>query len=140
MKREISAGLVVYRRTKEGPKFLLLYHGGQYWNFPKGKIKVEEKSFGAAIRETLEETGLRKEDLRIKSRFKAYEKYTYFRNKSRIFKIVIFYLAETKVRDITICQEHEGFGWFLYKDARRLLKEHKESEEVLKQANDFIKR
>src|SRR5579863_10064232 len=30
--REISAGIVVFRRTPEGPRFLILYHGGEYWN------------------------------------------------------------------------------------------------------------
>jgi len=37
--REISAGIIIYRRTLKGPKFLLLYHGNNYWNFPKGKIE-----------------------------------------------------------------------------------------------------
>jgi bis(5'-nucleosidyl)-tetraphosphatase len=137
--REISAGFVVYRRTKEGPKFLLLYHGGQYWNFPKGKIEAEEKSMAAAIRETREETGLREGDLRIRHRFKAYEKYFFFKDKQRIFKIVIFYLAETRVRDVKISEEHGGFAWFLYRDAKRLLKNYKDSESVLKKAHDFIR-
>jgi bis(5'-nucleosidyl)-tetraphosphatase len=137
--REISAGFVVYRKTKEGPRFLLLYHGGQYWNFPKGKIEAEEKSLATALRETAEETGLTADKLRLKSRFKAYEKYFFFKGKQKVFKIVIFYLAETKVRDVKISEEHEGFGWFLYKDARRLLKSYKDGESVLKKANDFIR-
>lgn len=139
-KKEISAGIVVYRMAKEGPRFLLLYHGSQYWNFAKGKIEAEEKSLRTAIRETAEETGLNEKDLIIKRRFKAYEKYIYFRDKFKIFKIVIFYLAETKNREINISDEHEGFGWFLYRDARRLLRAHKDSEEVLRKANDFIRR
>jgi 8-oxo-dGTP pyrophosphatase MutT (NUDIX family) len=139
MDREISAGLIVYRQTEEGPKFLLLYHGGHYWNFPKGKIEEEEKSLEAAIRETEEETGLGLKDLKIKRKFKAYERFTYFRHKKRIFKIVIFYLAETRKRQIVISREHEGFGWFLYKDARQLLKFYKDSETVLKRAYDFIR-
>ena len=68
--KEISAGIIVYRRTKDGPKFLLLYHGGSYWNFPKGHIEGEEKSLEAALRETVEETGLKQEDLKIRNRFK----------------------------------------------------------------------
>lgn len=137
--REISAGLVVFRRTREGPKFLLLYHGGRYWNFPKGKIEAEEKSLEAAVRETEEETGLKTTDLQLKKKFKAYERYAFFRNKKRIFKIVIFYLGETKRRQIKLSEEHEGFGWFLYKDARGLLKAYKDSESVLKQAYRFLR-
>src|SRR3989344_3227225 len=138
--REISAGLVVFRRTDEGPKFLLLYHGGRYWNFPKGKIEAEEKSLEAAARETGEETGLKAADLRLKKKFKAYERFTFYRNKKRIFKTVIFYLAETRRRQIEVSSEHEGFGWFLYKDAQRLLKSYKESENVLRQAYQFLRK
>ncbi len=145
--QEVSAGIIVYRKDKEGPKFLLLYHGGRYWNFAKGKIevlsdapgkpRVKESSLRAALRETAEETGLKPSDLKLKSRFKAYEKYSFFRSKARIFKIVIFYLAETRESQIKISDEHEGFGWFLYNDARRLL-QHKDSLSILKQANSFI--
>ena len=138
--REISAGLVIFRRTEEGPKFLLLYHGGRYWNFPKGKIEAEEKSLEAAIRETAEETGLKATDLQLKKKFKAYERFTYYRNKKRIFKIVIFYLAETRRRQIKVSSEHEGFGWFLYRDAQGLLRSYKDSEIVLKQAHTFLRR
>ena len=53
-KKEISAGFVVFRKTEEGLKFLLLYHGHNYWNFPKGKIESEERSLEAAFRETKE--------------------------------------------------------------------------------------
>ena len=137
--REISAGIIVYRRTSEGPKFLLLYHGGHYWNFAKGKIEAEEKSLAAALRETMEETGLREQDLRLKNRFKAYEKYFFFKGKQRVFKIVIFYLAETKRRDIRLSDEHEGYSWFLYRDARRILKNYRDSESVLKKAHDFVR-
>ena len=63
--KEISAGIIIYRKTLEGVKFLLLYHGGGYWNFPKGKIEAEEKSFQAALREIREETGLIKQDLKF---------------------------------------------------------------------------
>src|ERR1700677_4848650 len=100
--REISAGIVVFRRTPEGPKFLILYHGGAYWNFPKGHIEGEEKDLAAALRETKEEAGLPSRDLRVLPNFKAYERFSFRRDGHGIFKIVIFYLAETRTRDIKI--------------------------------------
>ena len=115
MPKEISAGIIIYHKTREGIKFLLLYHGGSYWNFPKGKIEKEEKSFQAALREIREETGLGQGDLKFKSNFKVYEKFTFWRrivNKNvKVFKIVIFYLAETKNPIIKISKEHNGYGW-----------------------------
>jgi 8-oxo-dGTP pyrophosphatase MutT (NUDIX family) len=142
MAKEISAGFIIYRRTKEGPEFLLLYHGGSYWNFPKGKIEAEEKSLQAALRETREETGLRKIDLSIKKQFRAHEHYTFFSgSRGKVKKTVIFYLAETRRSQVRIIGGREkGCGWFRYKEARRLLKLHKDSETILKKANDFIQR
>ncbi len=162
-KKEITAGFIVYRPTQEGVKFLILYHRGAYWNFPKGHIEAEEKSLQAAIRETREETGLKQSDLKIIPGFKAYEKF-YFRKKGsrsrlgpvshtilpvkpgvsaggseNVFKIVIFYLARTNQRQINISFEHSGFGWFLYRDAMKILGKYKDSQRVLTQAYEFIK-
>jgi 8-oxo-dGTP pyrophosphatase MutT (NUDIX family) len=139
-KREISAGIIVYRRTNEGPKFLILYHGHNYWNFPKGKIESEEKSLWAALRETREETGLMSRDLRLTNNFKAYERFYFRRAGQPIFKIVIFYLAETRNPRIIISKEHEGYGWFRFSEAIRILSKYHDSQRVLRQANDFLHR
>lgn len=147
MKKETSAGIVVYRRTKDGIRYLLLYHGGRYWNFPKGHIEVlgkegddiqREKSLEAAIRETEEETGLLKEDLRIDMSFRAIERYSFLKKGTKVSKTVIFFLAEAKRRNVAISHEHEGFGWFLYKDAERLLQHYQDSGDILKKARWFI--
>jgi len=141
--REISAGIIIYRKTPEGLKFLILYHGHNYWNFPKGKIESEEKSFQTALREVKEETGLTRNDLIFNEYFKTYEKFTFWRrlgNKNvKVFKIVIFYLAETKKSQIKISQEHEGYGWFTYKEALRILSKYKDSQKVLTQAYKFLR-
>jgi 8-oxo-dGTP pyrophosphatase MutT (NUDIX family) len=140
MKREISAGIIVYRKTKEGPKFLILYHGHDYWNFAKGKIESEERSFAAAVRETREETGLTSRDLRIHNNFKVYERFTFKRSGQPVFKIVIFYLAETNVEAVKISSEHQGYGWFLFREARKILGRYRDSQRVLNQAYDFLRR
>jgi 8-oxo-dGTP pyrophosphatase MutT (NUDIX family) len=139
MKREISAGLIVFRKTDQGPKFLILYHGGRYWNFPKGHIEAEEKSLETAIRETVEETGIPRTKLYIKRGFKINERYRFFKGKEPIFKIVIFYLAETRDENVKISSEHEGYGWFFYRDARYILAPYKDSQELLKKAYAFIR-
>ena len=165
MKKEFSAGLIVYRQTEQGPKFLLLYHGGRYWNFPKGHIEYKrnvenqivttsiseedmsqteewnarETSKEAAIRETFEETGISPDKLDVKKGFRAVEKFYFYRNKEKVFKVVIFYLAETTERDIKISSEHDGFGWFSHKDARYILSNYKDSQKLLKSVSDFVK-
>lgn len=137
-KREISAGIIAYRKTREGPKFLILYHGGGYWNFPKGHIESEEKSLAAALRETKEEAGLSSRDLRVIQGFKAYERFYFKKGGKGIFKIVIFYLAEARASEVKVSFEHQGYGWFLFKDAQRILEEYKDSRKVLRRAYDFI--
>lgn len=145
MLKEIAAGIIIYRKTEEGLKFLILYHRGSYWNFPKGKIESEEKSFQAAVREVKEETGLSRHDLKFHDYFKAYEKFNFWKktisgNSQKVFKIVIFYLAETRKSDIRIVEKsHNGYGWFDYKEAMKILSKHKESQRILTQANEFLK-
>lgn len=147
--KEISAGIIIYRNTAEGPRFLILYHGKGYWNFPKGKIEHEERSFQTAIREIREETGLLRKDLKIFNNFKAYERFTFWRGagnqRTKIFKVVIFYLAETDKKIILISdpkegQPHEGFGWFTYREAMRVLNKNKDSRKILDQAYSFLKK
>ena len=36
-----SAGVIVVRRTPEGPRFLLL-RSYRYWDFPKGQVETGE--------------------------------------------------------------------------------------------------
>ncbi|HUX35787.1 MAG TPA: NUDIX domain-containing protein [Candidatus Paceibacterota bacterium] len=154
-KKEISAGFIVFRKEAEGIKFLLLYHGHNYWNFPKGKIESEERSLEAAFRETKEEAGLGKNDLRMVSNFKVYQKFSFRRRFDRpgssrltkeqmkeepqnIFKIVIFYLAETRNPNIKVSSEHQGYAWFLYPEAMKIMVKYKGNQKILKQAYDYI--
>lgn len=127
--KEFSAGIIIYRMTREGPKFLLLYNGGTYWNFPKGKLEEGERSFRAALREVWEETGLRPRDLQFKNWFRVEDRFTYVRNRQKIYKTVVYYLAETRNQEIRIKlvgeghlgERHEGYGWFLCRDAMKML-------------------
>ncbi len=156
-KKEFSAGIIVYRNTLQGPQFLLLYYGGRYWGFPKGRIEdklsgvidsdgentkstsIKETSREAAIRETQEETGIAPDKLFIKRNFKKVEQFSFKRNKELMSKVVIFYLAETTETDIKISSEHKGFGWFQYRDARHILSLNKDSQRLLRNAYEYIR-
>ncbi len=62
---EISAGILLYKRGKEGLEVLLVHPGGPYWvnrddrawSIPKGLIDKDEDAAEAACREFIEETG-----------------------------------------------------------------------------------
>lgn len=127
------------RDGKIETKYLLLYHGRGYWNFPKGKIETDERSFEAAMRETAEEAGIPAGNLRAERGFRESDRYIYQREGNKIFKIVVFYLAQTSQSEVKLSYEHEGYGWFVYKDAIKLLK-HRNSQIILKKANDYLQR
>ena len=146
MSREIAAGFIVFRLTKDGPKFLLLYHGHGYWNFAKGKLEVNARFRArphqlaeAAIRELREETGLRLADLKWYRNFKEYERYQFHRQHERVFKVVTFYLAETRMARIVLSPEHEGFGWFTLAEAQKLMGRYRDSMEILKRAYGVVR-
>lgn len=140
MKKIISAGIIIFRQTEEGPKFLLLYHGHSYWNFPKGKLEATERSWQAALREVREETGLKSTELRFVENFKAYERFTFGGAKDRIFKIVILYLAETHQPNIIVSSEHEGYGWFTFSEAKKAMNRYPENIRILTTAYEFLRR
>ena len=145
MQHEVSAGVIVFRRTKEGPVFLILYNGGNYWNFPKGKIQGEERSFEAALRETCEETGIDPKDMRVLRDFRTQERFVFRRDRRTISKTIIFYVAETrkaviKLTEKTHGERHQGYGWFPLREAIRILGKYRESQRVLKEAHEFILR
>lgn len=142
VKKQVVAGFVIYRRTHDGIKFLLLYRRGNYWNFPKGHFELGETSLDTALRETEEETGIKRSELRIVPSFRAYERFTFERGEERIHDTVILYLAETHEAQVKISpREHSGFAWFLYHDALRVLgNKYVGTKRVLKKANDFLHR
>lgn len=57
-REEISAGGVVFRRSPDGVRFLLIRDSYKNWGFPKGHLEADESADAAAMREVREETGL----------------------------------------------------------------------------------
>ncbi len=60
-KRIDSAGVIAYKDEGGERSLLMLQNGDKGWSFPKGHIEPGESVEEAAVRETLEETGLRVE-------------------------------------------------------------------------------
>jgi 8-oxo-dGTP pyrophosphatase MutT (NUDIX family) len=139
-KKVVSAGFVVYKKTEEGTKFLLLYRGRNTWDMPRGKMEEDERSLQTAFREVKEETGLSRKDLKMQTNFKEFEKFPYNRGKEKMFKVVIFYLAEANKDIIRISDEHDGYAWFNLNDAKRHLSRFKVRAGILRKAWDHIKK
>ncbi|MEK7658385.1 MAG: NUDIX domain-containing protein [Patescibacteria group bacterium] len=159
MPKEKSAGVIIFRREPFDPAqgkksdifYLLLHYAPSepgkhgHWGFAKGHIEKGETDEETAKREVAEETGIK--DLKIISGFKELEKYFFrqvygLKGEARkkapwVFKSVVFFLAETKIKDVKISEEHAGFLWLAYGDAVRKIS-FKNSKELLKKANEFL--
>ena len=140
----------MYRLENGTPHYLLLHYPSGHWEFPKGHIEGKESEEETVVREIKEETGI--EDLRIIPGFKKYIKYFFRQYKESvseadrragkttwIFKLVAFFVAETKTKDVKISSEHTGFLWLPIKEAIEKTT-FKNSKKLLKEASDFISR
>lgn len=137
MEIEKSAGAVVFRKEKGKIYYLILHYDLGHWGFPKGQIEKGEKPKETAKREIKEETGLEK--IKFLAKFKEEIKYFYTFQGKRIFKIVIFFLAQTNQKKVRISWEHQGYQWLSFEKAKKMLS-FKNSREVLKKANQFLKK
>ena len=57
MRKEVSAGIILFNEQEER-KFLLLNYPSGHWDFVKGKMEEGETYQTTALRETKEETGI----------------------------------------------------------------------------------
>jgi len=139
---EKSAGAIIFRRENKKIYYLLLHYPSNpkakkdYWDLPKGHIEKGEDEIETARREVEEETGLK--DIQFVGEFKEAIKYFFKFKGENIFKIVVFYLAETKTKEVKISFEHIGFKWLSYEEALEQLT-FKNAKGVLQKANDFLK-
>lgn len=135
MPNEKSAGAVMFRRDKYKIFYLLLHYEAGHWSFPKGNIEKGEELKETVEREVKEETGIT--DLEFTPGFKEHIKYIYKRSGETIFKIVTYFLAETKTKKVKISYEHTGFEWLPYEDAIQKIT-YNNAKEILKKADKVI--
>ncbi len=112
MIEETSAGIVLFR--KEGSKilFLLLHYPSGHWDFVKGKMEDGESTHETAVREAREETGII--DITFLENFEEWIKYDFQYKGELVHKKVVFFLAETKTKEIIISHEHLDYTWMDY--------------------------
>ncbi len=140
MLKEKSAGVIVYRIGENNEiNYLVLYHGGDYWNFAKGHVEAGESEGEAALRELKEEAGI---DVELIDGWRQQTQF-FFKEKHRegtplIRKDFILYLAKAPEKaEIKISHEHQGFAWLDFKMATKYIK-FKNLKEILAEANSYL--
>jgi len=112
MIEETSAGIVLFRKEDAKILFLLLHYPSGHWDFIKGKMEKGESIHQTAIRETEEETGIT--DITFLENFEEWIEYNFQYQGELIHKKVVFFLAETKTKDVKISHEHLDYAWMNY--------------------------
>ena len=115
MIEETSAGIVLFRKEDSKNLFLLLHYPSGHWDFVKGKMEKGESPHETAVRETKEETGIT--DVSFVENFEEWIEYNFQYQKELVHKKVVFFLAETKTKDVKISHEHLDFTWMDYNTA-----------------------
>ena len=115
MIEETSAGIVLFRREDSKILFLLLHYPSGHWDFVKGKMEKGELMHETAIRETREETGIT--DISLLNGFEEWIEYNFQFQGELVHKRVVFFLAETKTKEILISHEHLDYTWMDYQTA-----------------------
>ena len=112
MIEETSAGIVLFRKEGSKKLFLLLHYPSGHWDFVKGKMEQGESTHQTAVREAQEETGIT--DITFVENFEEWIEYNFKYQGELIQKKVVFFLAETKTKEIKISHEHSGYIWMDY--------------------------
>lgn len=136
MRNETSAGCIVFVRENSRMEFLLLHYSKGHWDFPKGHIEEDESAEQAMLRELKEETGIA--DVKIIPGFKEHITYFFRQNGETIKKLVIFFLVESRTKEVKLSFEHIGYEWLPYEEALRKAT-FDNAKQVLKKAYEFLK-
>ena len=133
MGREISAGVILARKTPHREYLLLDY--GSHWDFPKGHIEAGKDALATARRELREETGI--QNARFVSGYTERMRYFYRKAGEQMRKVVIYFLAEAEGEEVTLSQEHCGYAWVTYEDGLDRLT-FKTAKDLLTKAHIFL--
>lgn len=133
MRKETSAGAIIFFQNKKIREYLLLYYLGGHWDFPKGHIELGENPIETVIREVKEETGL---EIIIIKNFQKSVIYNFRDHGELVIKEVIFFLAKSKSQIVKLSDEHKGYAWLPYKKALELITFNKK---LLTEAENFLK-
>ncbi len=133
MKNEFSAGAVLYQKTPNGIRYILVVERSGHCGFPKGHIENGETEKEAALREIREETGA---FAKLIGDFKIEIDY-FIGNGTK--KHVTFFLAECPAESKTVAARDIKALHILPFDKAREALSHDNSRAILDRASEYIK-
>jgi len=132
-----AAGFLVYRELGQSIQYLLLQASNlkHHWTPPKGHVDPGEDDLTTAYRETLEEAGIPKDQLRVIEECKDALEYEAWGKP----KIVTYWLALLKDphHQTTISDEHQDFKWLEFEEALKFA-EFKDMQNTISKFHTFL--
>lgn len=139
MKREFSAGIVVFfQENNKEREYLLLHYEAGHWDFAKGHIEGDESKEQAAFRELQEETGLAGKEVTLVPGFEQSFEYFFKNDDELILKKVYFFIGRSVSKTVKLSSEHIGYQWLHINQAFEQLT-YKNAKELLHQVDHFLK-
>lgn len=139
---ERSAGIIFFRNTPEGRRYLIVRSARdipdrpEFWDIPKGRLeKGETRGIDAAVREAKEETGI--DNFSVIPEFKYTARYFTRREGKPIPKFVAVFLAEAHDDQVRLSWEHDAYRWVSYEEAMAM-KPFTTMKPALKAAEEFL--
>ncbi len=158
---ERSAGVIIFRNTPGGRRYLVLrssrkdssrsrgrirvaegpgpearYSRAEFWDFTKERLEPGETGLDAAERAAKEEAG--RDDVSILPNFKETVRYFTRREGKPIPKFVAMFLGEVKTGKVTLSWEHDRYEWVTYEKARERITVP-QMKAALEKAEQFLK-
>lgn len=128
VKKEISAGFVIYFGESDMREFLLVKHREGHWAFPKGHSNRYESHLETAFRELKEETGIMNPEL-LSDKVSLEE--SYYIEKYNVNKTVYYFIGKTDSKEVKIdkkeiidyewCNTNDAFNKITYNKTKELL-------------------
>lgn len=134
MRYEKSCGVIIFTRTNEEIKFLIIESISGDFGFPKGHVEAEETETQTALREVFEEVGIKPS---LIDGFR--EVVEYYIPSVDVQKQVVYFLGKYENQEISIqAEELKSAGLYTAEEAIKLFK-HQNNVDLLTKAEVFLK-
>ena len=112
----LTVGAVVLIVNEQNHLLMLKRSDNGSWGLPGGAVEPGEMVEDAALRETLEESGLRVEEMSLFGVFSGPECYYKYPNGDEVYNVTVAYLSREVSGDIQLNDEHTEWDWFALAD------------------------
>lgn len=134
MSYEKSCGCVIFRTADELRVLIIKQSRNGNWSFPKGHVEEGETEIQTAMREVLEEVGLKIKPM------EGFRETIHYNPRPNVNKDVVYFIARSKIGRVKLQKEEVAdYKWVRPEQAFKILS-FVNDKEVLTKALDYIEK